>query len=269
MVTGRDQDRDGAATAELRVVTLRLDGLDEAGVAPLGAVLDAEETRRAARFVFARNRVEFIAAHALARAALAAALPGTAPAAFGFRPGAYGKPDALLDGRPAPLSFNLSHTAGVVGVAVAPVPGLRLGFDLESLDRQVTPDVARSVYRPEELAWLAAQPDEASWRLGFLRLWTLKESFIKATGRGIGQGLSTFWFELDPAIEAAPRLRLLPGTAERAEEWVFAQRLLAGGCLAALGLHRPPPEGGAAPLQATWTALDLAALRAALPPAAG
>jgi 4'-phosphopantetheinyl transferase len=268
-----EEDRDGAPQAgpRLRILTLPLAGLDEASVAPLGAVLDAEERRRAARFLFPRNRVEFVAAHALTRAALAAALPGAAPAAFGFRPGPYGKPEALLpDGRPAPLSFNLSHTDGLVGVAVAATPGLRLGFDLEPLARRVTPEVARTVYRPEELAWLAAQPDEDSWRLGFLRLWTLKESFIKATGRGIGQGLSTFWFELDPEIAATPRFHLQPGTAEREEGWVFTQRLLPGGFLGAVGLHRPGAAEAAEP-EVAWTALDLPGLLSSLgppPPAA-
>jgi 4'-phosphopantetheinyl transferase len=253
------------APVEVRVLTLGLAGLDEAAVAPLLPMLDEEERRRATRFTFAHSRVEFTAAHALARAALAAAT-GAPPAAFRYRPGPYGKPEALLeDGhRSAPVSFNLSHTDGLVGVAVAAAPGLRLGFDLEALERRVTPRVARGVYRPEELAWLAAQPGEDAWRLGFLRLWTLKESFIKATGRGLGQGLSTFWFALDADIEAPPAIRFVPPGPERPEEWVFAQRLLGDGCfLGAVGLHR----GGAAGHDAVrieWEDMDLPRLRQAL-----
>jgi 4'-phosphopantetheinyl transferase len=253
------QDAESAAGG-LRIVTLPLAGLDETAVAPLLPVLDEEEQRRAARFVFPRHRVEYVAAHALTRAALAAAVPGTAPEAFAFRPGPHGKPEALLGGETAPLSFNLSHTEGMVGLAVAATPGLRLGFDLEALARRVTPGVERTVYRPEELAWLAAQPSGEAWQMAFLRLWTLKESFIKGTGRGIGQGLSTFWFELAAELSVPPRLRVQEGVAERPEEWVFAQRMLPGGFLGALGLHAP--GGSQGPI--AWEAWDLAALQGAL-----
>ncbi len=249
----------GAAALRVRVLTLPVAGLEEAAVEPLLAVLDAAERQRAARFAFARNRVEFTAAHALARAALATAT-GAPAASLGFAAGPHGKPEALLaDGRAAPASFNLSHTEGVVGVAVAAAPGLRLGFDLEPLTRRVSPAVAEGVFRPEELAWLAARPGEAGWREGFLRLWTLKEAFIKATGRGLAQGLQSFWFL--PEDAGPPRLRLPQGAAERAEDWVFDQRRVPGGALGAVGLHRPAGQGATA---FAWESLDLPALRLAL-----
>ena len=248
-----------SGTGLVRIRTMRLARLDEAAIAPLLPLLDEEERRRAARFAFPRRRVEFIAAHALARATLAAAT-GVPAAAFRFRPGAHGKPAALLGGREAPVSFNLSHTAGMVGVAVAAVPALRLGFDLEAAARQVRPEVARNVFRPEELAWLAGLP-AAEWQTGFLRLWTLKEAFIKATGRGLGQDLSRFWFDLPP-----PRIRFLPGVPERAEEWLFEQRLLEGGFLGAVGLHRAQPG---APVAFAWEDLDLPALLRELGMASG
>jgi len=108
-----------ASPVVVRVWTMATEGLNEAAVAPWAAVLDADERARAARFVFPHSRVAFIAAHALARAALAAAA-GAPPAAFAFATGAHGKPQAQLNGRPAGMAFNLSHTEGLVGVAVAP-----------------------------------------------------------------------------------------------------------------------------------------------------
>jgi hypothetical protein len=105
-----------SATLAVRVWTMRVDGLDEAAVAPWLDLLDDCECRRAARFVFARNRIEFIAAHALLRAALASSF-GAPPRAWDFVAGAHGKPAAQVGGTPAPLSFNLSHTAGMVGFA--------------------------------------------------------------------------------------------------------------------------------------------------------
>lgn len=228
--------------------TLPVRDLPEQVVAPLLDILDEQERARASRFAFARSRVEFIAAHALTRATLAA-LGGAPPRAWRFAPAAHGKPVALLGGQPAPVSFSLSHTGGMVGVAAMAAPGALLGFDLESLARTVSARVARNVFRPEELAWLASLPAERRG-CGFLRLWTLKEAFIKATGRGIGQDLSTFWFELPP-----PRIRFTPALTERPEAWRFEQLVLEGGFLGAVGL-RSPGEA----MRVSWQPCDLPAL---------
>ena len=235
----------------VRVWTMTTAGLDEDTVAPWAAVLDAAERARADRFVFAHSRITFIAAHALARAALAAAAAAPA-AAFAFAPGAHGKPEAQLNGGPAGLAFNLSHTNGLVGVAVASVPGLPLGFDLEPAARRAPMEVARRYFTGEEIAWLNSLPETARPE-GFFRLWTLKEAFIKATGKGLTQDLSSFWFRVDPpAISFAPEL---PG---RAQDWWFAQRRVHRGFLAAIGL-RGQGEG----LDIVWRELDPAGFDAA------
>ncbi len=228
----------------VRVWTMPTAGLDEGAVAAWAAVLDAAESARAARFVFAESRITFIAAHALARAALAAAAAAP-PAAFAFAPGAHGKPEAQLGGRPAGLAFNLSHTGGLVGVAVATVPGLQLGFDLEPIDRRAPMQVARRYFTASEVAWLERLP-ETSRAEGFFRLWTLKEAFIKATGKGLTQDLSSFWFQVDP-----PAISFAPELPERPQDWTFAQRVVHRGFLAAIGL-RGPREG----VDISWRELD-------------
>lgn len=213
--------------AAVRVVVLRLaEGLDETRVAPLLALLDDGERARAARFVFARLRVEYVAAHALARIALARAT-GAAAAAFRFRTGPNGKPEALLRGSAVPVAFNLSHTTGMVGVAVAAAPGLRLGFDLERAGRQMSAELAQGIFRPAELRWLAELPPERQ-ACGMMRLWTLTEAFIKATGRGLAEDLTGFWFTPPSVIHFAPDV------AEAARPWSFAQRLVGGEVVAAV-----------------------------------
>jgi 4'-phosphopantetheinyl transferase len=203
-------------------------GLTEAAVAPWAAVLDDGERARAARFVFPHSRVTFIAAHALARAALAAAA-GVPPAAFAFIAGAHGKPEARLGGHSAGIAFNLSHTDGLVGVAVASIPGLALGFDLEPLARRVPLEVARRCFTGSEVAWLDGLPAPARTE-GFVRLWTLKEAFIKATGKGLAQDLAHFWFAVDP-----PAISFAPEIDERAREWCFVQRVVQARFVAAIG----------------------------------
>ena len=226
---------------------MRVDGLDERAVAPWRELLDATERERAARFVFARNRVEFIAAHALARAALALTF-GVSPTEWDFVADAQGKPAPLLGGKPAPLSFNLSHTTGMVGLAVVAGANRALGFDLEKLDRELTMDIADRYFTAQEVAWLYALPGAERSR-GFLRLWTLKEAFIKATGKGLTDDLASFWF-----VPSPPRIHFLSYLGEDESAWGFEQRLIDGSFVAAVGLRH------ASPFAVRWTAVDAAQL---------
>jgi len=220
-------------TPPVSVWTLRTDGIDEPFAARWRSVLDTTEQARADRFVFAPDRIQYIAAHALLRSVLSSIVPDADPAAWRLVPGKNGKPVAWLGDQPAPLSFNLSHTDGMVGFAAVRGPNSALGFDLEALDRKVTQDIASRFFRPEEVAWLASLP-EAARRKGFLRLWTLKEAFIKATGKGLAQSLSSFWFTTSP-----PRIHFTPALPEREEDWHFEQQVVAERWMAAVGLCQP------------------------------
>ena len=233
-----------ARNARVHIWTMATAALGEATVASWAVALDDGERARAARLLFPRRRVAFIAAHALTRAALAGAA-GAPPAAFSFAAGVHGKPEAILDGRPAGLVFNLAHTDGVVGVAVAVADGLKLGFDLEPIGRRAPMQVARRCFTESEVAWLEGLP-AARRGEGFFRLWTLKEAFIKATGQGLTQDLSQFWFTGDP-----PVIGFAPDLAESPQDWCFVQRVVHRGCLAAVGLGGQGRGG-----DAIWHELD-------------
>jgi 4'-phosphopantetheinyl transferase len=234
-------------TLRVQVWTMRIDGVAEKAAARWSDLLDAAERQRASRFVFARNRVEFIAAHALLRATLASEF-GAPPGAWDFVADAYGKPAAWVGNAPALLSFNLSHTTGMVGLAAAPEPDRALGFDLENLARNIDLEVADRYFTPQEVAWLAGLPETERPR-GFLRLWTLKEAFIKATGKGLTQDLDSFWF-----VPSPPQIHFTLPLGEDGVDWRFEQRVLDGAFVAALGIrHRGP-------IAVRWTAVDPARL---------
>lgn len=239
-----DAGRLMASTTLVQLWTMPVDRLDEAAAAPWLAMLDEDERKRAARFVFPRHRVQFIAAHALLRAALGR-LCARPPAALRFVADAHGKPSAWLENAPAALSFNLSHTEGMVGLAAAGGAGWAVGFDLEPLARRVDLAVADRFFSPDEVAWLGGLAEGARAE-GFLRLWTLKEAFIKATGKGLTEDLAAFSFDPLP-----PRISFTPGLPERESDWWFEQRVLDGGFVAAVGLR-----AGAAPVETRWTAID-------------
>lgn len=215
-----------AAAAPVRLWTMPLHGLAEADVEPWLAVLDDAERARVRRLKVARSRVEYVAAHALTRVVLAE-LTGEAPATFRYLPGPKGKPVALCDGRRLGLHFNLSHTGGMVAVAASPAH--ELGLDTEALDRKVNLAVADRYFFGAEANWLhGLEPEHRAE--GFLRLWTLKEAYIKATGRGLSQPLDEFWFDVDP-----PRIRFTPAIADDERAWRFHQRVVDGRFLVAVG----------------------------------
>ena len=96
----------------------------------------------------------------------------------------FGKPylPALPD-----FHFSLSHSGERVLCAVSNKP---VGCDVEAPGRY-DPNIAKRFFHPAESAWLLALPAEEQ-PAAFLRLWTCKESFVKALGLGLQQALDSF-----------------------------------------------------------------------------
>jgi 4'-phosphopantetheinyl transferase len=157
--------------------------------------LDAAEQAQAARFHFPVDRLTYIAAHWLIRHALTS-VDGLPPADWRFIAETHGKPriDPVL-GR-THLRFNLSHTRGFVACAVSLADSV--GIDVETCSHAPTEsDIAERFFSPSELSILRGVPrDQQPYT--FLRFWTLKEAFIKATGEGLYRPLESFSFSLDP-----------------------------------------------------------------------
>ena len=78
--------------------------------------------------------------------------------------------------------FSLSHAGGMALCAVSDGP---VGCDIE-LVRDAPFDIAPRVFCPGERVYLLAARDEADARRRFFTLWTLKESYMKMTGEGLG-----------------------------------------------------------------------------------
>ena len=185
--------------------------------APLGAEgwtanlpwLSGEEAGRAERFRFVEDRWSYTAAHAALRLLLGG-LIGDAPDEVALVSAQMGKP-ALCPARHGTatsraVQFNISHTRGMVAVALSGSP---VGVDVEPV--RPLPDMRQLVIdlmAPEALAaYDGANGEQARMRL-FYRYWTLGEAFIKATGQGLDQGLDSFAFN----SEGAPCLtRVTPG----------------------------------------------------------
>lgn len=150
--------------------------------------LNDEETGRHQRFIFIRHRHQFLVSRALVRSVLAQYM-GLDPAAVAFTKNRHGKP--LLAGD-CPLQFNLSHTNGLIALAVARQHAV--GVDVEYLSRQADiVKLAERYFSPQETQDLYALPVPA-WNRRFFDLWTLKEAYLKACGTGLATPLRDFSF---------------------------------------------------------------------------
>ncbi len=107
---------------------------------------------------------------------------------FGYRE--YGKPYLAN----ANLSFNVSDSGSQALVAVSLTD--ELGVDIEHWRRMdnLAGMVKRNFSAKEQRQWLNVldKHQEAT----FFDLWTCKEAFIKATGRGLGMGVARCGFNL-------------------------------------------------------------------------
>lgn len=103
----------------------------------------------------------------------------------------HGKP--FIEGCPE-LQFNVSHAGKWVLCAMDAEP---LGVDIEEM-RSIDLEVGRICFSEQEFAALMQCPEKE--RLdSFYELWTLKESFAKADGRGLNLPLKKVTFSVGQA----------------------------------------------------------------------
>jgi len=176
------------------------------------SLLSSDETARADRFVFARDRRTFIAARAGLRRHLAR-LTGVEPAQLTFCYSSHGRPSLAGDTGAPLLNFNLSHSGNLAAAAFA--RDCQLGIDVEHV-RTIGPDVATRFFSAVEQRALAALAPEQRLE-GFFRCWTRKEAYVKALGLGIGIDLRAFDVTLTPD-EPACLLRIA-GEPEGHRAW--------------------------------------------------
>lgn len=200
---------------EVHVWFRHADGLDEVAVAAAHAGLSDQERARAARFHAARDRRDYAVAHDLLRRALSR-YHAVAPGAWTFEADALGKPRVCAPDVDPPLAFSLSHTRGLVACAIGRAAAI--GVDVERTDRKVSrADLGRAVFSDDEAAAIERlAPGDRPARL--FELWTLKEAFVKATGRGLSQPVRALSFRFDDGEGFA----FEPPPADAASRWQLA-----------------------------------------------
>ncbi|MEN1969629.1 4'-phosphopantetheinyl transferase superfamily protein [Lentibacillus sp. N15] len=101
-----------------------------------------------------------------------------------FRYNDYGKP--LVD-VPKTFHFNVSHSDEWVVCATDNLP---IGIDIERIN-PIDLEIAKQFFTKEEYEFIISRPDRDKIST-FYEYWTLKESYIKAIGKGLSIPLNSF-----------------------------------------------------------------------------
>jgi 4'-phosphopantetheinyl transferase len=198
------------------------------------ALLTDAERQQQLRFRFPADQRRYLVTRALLRTVLSR-YAEVAPAQWTFLSNAYGKPE-ISNQQDAcrHLSFNLSHTDGLILLAVG--AGIKIGVDTENVSvREAPMDIAASYLATEEVSGLYKfQPDLQRDR--FFSYWTLKESYIKARGIGLSIPLDRFSFSISE--QSGIDVSFTSPIEERAENWQFTQFWPSSDNIAALCTER-------------------------------
>ncbi len=200
-------------------------------LAGFSATLTGDETERAERFKFQKDREQYVLGRGLLREILSC-YSGIEPGELRFRYGAHGKP-YLIEERAEPnLMFNFSQTKRAVICAVT--RDGEIGVDLEDVKEGIDDAaLAEQYFSANEVAALAALPSGARQK-AFLKCWTRKEAYIKARGEGLFLDLRSF--EVFESGNGMPRLHIEKNPQE-SERWTLVDLEVPASYVAALAME--------------------------------
>lgn len=146
--------------------------------------LSAEERAQCALFRTERLRHEYMRAHALCRATLSQYAP-CEPSVWRFGKTRLGKPKIIAPAEFQSLRFSLTHTAGLIICLVSRAGDV--GVDAEETSRMVDVMQVSRHFLPASVQAVLADLPASEQTARFFEQWVLKEAYLKAIGRGLGE----------------------------------------------------------------------------------
>ena len=198
----------------------------------LQELLSEEETIKARKFRFEKDRHHFIIAHGVLRTLLGRYLK-TDPHLLHFDYNAYGKPSLGYPFSESTLHFNVSHSHEVALYAFT--YARQIGVDVEYMRLDIDYiELAKYSFSPHEQAMLSSLP-KALRHQGFFNGWTRKEAYIKAKGKGLSLPLDSFDVSLCPGEPV--KLLASREVPQETACWSLQELLPASGYAAALAVE--------------------------------
>lgn len=215
---------DSSTTVDVWCVALML---PHSAVATLASLLSREERKAANRFASPTAFRRFTVRRAARRLILSRYADRPAHA-LTFESGTGGKP--VLP-HPAGLHFSCSASGDLALIGVT--SDRRVGIDVEQV--QTVPDaaeIARRFFARRESNAILREPDSERSSL-FLRFWTCKEAWTKATGAGLSRSLNSFEVDCFPGTS----LRRVDGDCCEAHRWLIERFIPAAGFMGAVAVE--------------------------------
>jgi 4'-phosphopantetheinyl transferase len=196
------------------------------------AVLSLDEVKEYRSFHFQKDRDIYLISHGFLRSVLSLYL-SCSPSAIQFTRDSFGKPHL----RSGDLQFNLSHCKGsaLLGISSA---SQAIGVDTEHCKEiEDIPAIVSHYFSAPEIKQLLKAP-QLEMQQQFYQLWTLKEAYIKAIGKGLSIPLNEFAFDI---WKKPLGFSVLNGETN-ADEWSYWQLQFRDTELNAIGVYHPRQE---------------------------
>ncbi len=152
----------------------------ESAIRSLYSFLSSGEKIRASRFVFQKDKDNYIISRGMLRSLLAHYL-NCEPTSIEIVTTEMGKPHT----RPQQIHFNLSHSGGYVLYSFCQERDIGIDLEYCCKDMEIG-DLARHYFHPKEIEQLDKCSSSVDKEKKFFSYWTRKEAYLKAVGLGIG-----------------------------------------------------------------------------------
>jgi 4'-phosphopantetheinyl transferase len=215
---------------EIHVWRVSLDQT-ESCLQSLQQTLSTDERAKADRFVFPKDRSQFIVSRGALRAILSRYLNISSHIwRFDYNP--YGKPSLIVAQGGNTLRFNVSHSRGLALIAIT--KNRDIGVDIEGINPNFSClEIAEKFFSPLENSVLRSLPEHLQ-PTAFFTCWTRKEAYIKAVGKGLSIPLNQFDVSLAPGEPAA--LLNVEGNPEEASKWSLIELFPSSDMVAAVAV---------------------------------
>lgn len=177
--------------------------------------LTKAEQQRAHQFHFIKDKNAFIFSRGGLRLLLSRYL-AVAPTDIQFTYNEYGKPFLESSQNKTQIAFNVSHSHHCILYAITPKAAI--GIDVEQIRTDVDHEsIAQNFFSVHECQQLRmATPDEKIHL--FYNIWTAKEAFIKAIGKGLSYPLADFTVSI---TQASSTIQIIENEPDAQKEWLL------------------------------------------------
>ncbi|MGG0383309.1 4'-phosphopantetheinyl transferase superfamily protein [Priestia filamentosa] len=149
-------------------------------------ILDKEIRQKISKFVNEDDKIRSFLSHLFLRYLISCELRCEL-VDIKFKYGKYGKP-YIDSGRG--LAFNISHSGKFIAIAID-MESEEIGVDIQECIKLDYKELASSFFTQQEYEYITCQ---SNIKRNFFRIWTLKESYLKAIGSGLYAPLNSICF---------------------------------------------------------------------------